>query len=124
MRARIVIALLLLSFGTCAFAADKKVKQPPSSTGILISSGFNFGILGDGISTTFTINAWRIPQGTPLPFLPLVGVLTGSGSCGPYYDPILFTATVSGREVTITLASPPAAGSTYNCSATLLFQPE
>lgn len=76
MRARIVIALLL-SFGTCAFAADKKVKPPPSSTGILISSNLYFSILGDGISTTFTLNPWRISQisGTPLPSLPLVGSL-------------------------------------------------
>lgn len=128
MRTRIVVTLLL-ALGTCAFAAAKKtVVQPPSSPGILIASNFGFTILGDGISTTFTINPWRIPQntgeGTPaLPLLPLAGVENGGGSCG-VIGQILFTATVLGRQVIVTLAAPMAGGDQENCHATLLFHPE
>jgi hypothetical protein len=130
MRTRILVAMLLVSFGTCAFAANKNVKPSPSSTGRLITSAFNFSILGDGISTTFTINPYRIPQNTgqgvaALPFLPLVGVFSGGlNQCSSFGTEIFFTGTVSGREVAITLATPPDAGSTFNCSTTLLFHPE
>jgi len=118
----------VLSFGICAFAANKKVKQSPSSTGILIASTFDFTILGDGISTTFNITPWRIPQNTgtgapPLPLLPLVGVENEGGSCD-VIGQIVFTATVSGRQVIVTLSSPMAAGDQENCHTTLLFHPE
>ena len=127
MKARLVIALLLLSFGTGAFAAEKKLKQSPSSNGILISSTFEFSIQGDGISTTFSINPWKIPQSTgvsPLPFLPLAGVSSGGGGCTFFGTSIPFTASVSGRRLQITLQSPPDTNTTYGCIATLLFQPE
>lgn len=62
MRARVVIVLLVVSFSTCAFAANKNVKQPPWSTGILIASTFDFTLVGDGISTTFNITPRKIPQ--------------------------------------------------------------
>src|SRR5215472_2004956 len=48
----------------------------------------------------------------------------GVNQCGFLGTEVSFTATVSGREMTFTLASPPPAGTTYNCSAALLFQPE
>lgn len=126
MRTRILVAMLLVSFSACAFAANKNVKPSPSSTGILITSGFGFSVLGDGISTTFTINPYRIPQnGGAVPLLPLVGVFSGGvNQCAFFATEIPFTATTSGREITITLASPVPADSVFGCSATLLFKPE
>jgi len=64
MRTRILVTLLLFSLGTCAFAANKgSAKTSTPSRGILIPVGFSFPILGDGISTSFAITPWRIPQG-------------------------------------------------------------
>lgn len=70
MRERIALAVLVF-FATCAFAAPKNVKQLPSSTGIVITSSFGFYIQGDGISTTFNLTPWSIPQGGGSPNIPL-----------------------------------------------------
>jgi hypothetical protein len=130
MRKRILVALLLFSLGSCAFAADKaRPKTLTPSKGILIPEGFQFPILGDGISTNFAITPWRIPQGgggaLTVPLLPLVGVLSSAPEdCQAFPVEISFTATVSGRQVLITLSSPPSAGEMLTCSVTLLFAPE
>ena len=130
MRIRILVALLLLSLGTCTFAADKgSAKTSTPSRGILIPWGISFPILGDGVSTTFSITPWRVPQagGGPstLPLLPLVGVLSSATmSCSAFPVDIPFTATVSGKQLLITLSSPASAGETFTCNATLLFEPQ
>ena len=129
MRTRTLVALLLFSLGTCAFAANKgSAKTSTPSRGVLIPVGFQFPILGDGISTNFAITPWRIPQGgslSALPLLPLVGVLSSAlEQCEAFPVQISFTATVSGRQLLITLSSPASAGELLTCSATLLFEPE
>jgi len=60
-----------------------------------------------------------------LPLLPLVGVLSSAlEQCEAFPVQISFTATVSGRQLLITLSSPASAGELLTCSATLLFEPE
>jgi hypothetical protein len=120
MRKRLVLAVVLF-VAVCGFAAQKSVKDTTPSTGISIVSGFSFTIVGDGISTTFTIAPWRIPQvNTPLPQLPLLGMF-GTGDCG---NGLNFTGTASGDRLIVNFQSPPPGGNTIQgCSALLLFQP-
>src|SRR5690242_1045933 len=109
MRGMIAIALLL-TLCACAFAADKaiakRVKPQPSSTGILFEAFFDFDIVGDGISTTFTIDPRRIPPrynggASTFPHLPLVGVFNGNGFvCGQFE----YVGTLSNGLLTLTFA--------------------
>jgi hypothetical protein len=125
MRRTIAIAMLL-SFCTCAFAAQRSIKQPPPATGILISVFFGFSIVGDGINTTFDVTPSRIPPNyssgfASVPQLPLVGVLGGGGSCT---NGITFTGTVSGRQLIVNFPAPPPGDKSQSCTVTLLFQPQ
>jgi hypothetical protein len=123
MRKRLVLAVMLF-VSIYGFAAQKSVKETTPSTGILILSPFSFNIAGDGISTTFIIAPWRIPQGgnggnPALPQLPLLGMF-GTGNC----DSLVFTGTVFGDRLTVTFQSPPPANTLIStCTALLLFQP-
>ena len=115
--------LVLLSL--CSLGASKPVKQPSSSTGIRIVSGFVFQIQGDGVSTSLSITPQNIPQievgsGTT-PHLPLVGIIEGSGTCS---DGSTFTGQAAGRQLVVTFPSPPASGAAFTCSAALLYQPQ
>lgn len=104
-------AVAFLCFGL--FARAKSVGKPEAS-GIMIVSAFGFRILGDGVSTTFTITPTRVPQigsgitTSEVPRLPLVGIIEGSETC-PFGH---FTGTGSGRCLTITFDKP----SSYGCS--------
>jgi len=126
---RIAIAVLMFS-SICAFAAPKNVKSVPS-TGILIGSNFGFTMQGDGVSTTFTVNPWAIPQilayGATLPKLPIVGA-SGVGTCqlnGQQGNTYTLAPTPSARRVIVTFNAPPPQGALQFCNgATLLFQPQ
>ena len=130
MRVRIMLALLLLCLGSCAFAATNgSIKQSDSSSGILILSPFSFSILGNGTSVTFAITPSKIPQSNAaIPLLPLVGITSVNGptECVSFDSLISFTATVGrdSKSLIVTLASPPAANTLYFCSTALLFRPE
>ena len=124
MKTKIALAVLL-SFITCAFAAQKSVKKPSPSTGILVASIFGFYLQGDGISTTLTITPARIPQVfanglATLPKLQLVGVSDIAPIC---QNGVTFTATVSGNQLVMNFPTPPPVGITA-CTVSLLFQPE
>jgi hypothetical protein len=94
----------------------------------LITSFFAFNIQGDGISTTFNITPWTIPQGTSgpnLPHLPLVGIVNSTALC--YVSPfgtLTFTGTASGRQLIVTFPTPPPADTQVDCGATVLFHPQ
>jgi hypothetical protein len=129
MRRMIIIVTLLLAVCTGAFAASKaaakSVKPQPSSTGILFAQFFEFGIVGDGVSTTFTINPRRIPPqytsgGASYPNLPLVSVDSNGGNCGD--SP--FTATLSNGLLTLSFTTAPPANGVEECGIFLFFQPE
>ncbi len=123
MRKRLVLAVML-SVALYGFAAQKSAKEMSPSTGILILSPFSFNIAGDGISTTFTIAPWRIPQGgnggnPALPQLPLLGMF-GTGNCSS----LVFSATAVGDRLIVNFQSPPPANTLIStCTALLLFQP-
>jgi hypothetical protein len=130
MRTGIALVVLLFVAATFTFAAPKNSpKQPPSSTGILISSAYYFGIQGDGISTTLTFTPSRIPPVyvdgvSNLPNLPLVGVaLQGNGSEGNCTSGDTFTATVSGNQLITTFQTAPGVAF-QTCNIVLLFHPE
>lgn len=121
----IVLATLLLSISTCALATSRNVKEPASSSGILVVSAFGFEMQGDGITTTLRIVPWDIPQidfGPPLPHLPIVGVYS-TGTCS---QGSTFTASPiqSGRKLLITFSAAPPQGLVQTCSVLLLFQPQ
>lgn len=118
MKKRLVLAVMLF-VSIYGFAAQKSVKATTASTGISIINGFSFNIVGDGISTTFTITPWRIPQvNTPLPRLPLLGMF-GTGDCGNGPN---FTGTASGDRLIVNFQSPPPANTIQSCETILLFQ--
>ena len=124
MRTKFVLALLLLCLSASAFAAPKNAKETPTS-GILISAPLLFNIVGDGISASITITPWKVQGGqsggNTLPILPLAGVLNGNGSC---FNGPTFTATTSGKLLTVTFPTPPESGQPVTCSVNLLFQPQ
>lgn len=126
MRKAVGIAVVL-SLCICGFAASKASKQPASSTGILIFSTFTFFIQGDGISTQLAITPRNIPQSSvysnpPIPHLPLVGIVNGSGECNN--SAVSFTASVVGQQLILNLSTAPPSGTIWSCTSSLLFHPQ
>ena len=116
---------IVLSLCLCGFSAPKVSKQSAPSTGILVVSNYAFQIQGDGISTTFNITPHNIPQvvayGPGVPHLPLVGMISGSGTC---INNITFTGSVSGQQLAMSFSTPPPVDVVQFCNAVLLFQPQ
>ena len=110
-----------LSVCLCGFSAPKASKQSVTSTGILIVSNFAFAIQGDGISTTFNITPHYTSQSPAIPRLPLVGMVSGSGSCTNGFT---FIGSVAGKQLVVDVSPPPPADAVQSCYALLLFQPQ
>ena len=124
LRIKVLALLLLFAYSALAFAAPKASKKSTSSGGILLAASYYFAVWGDGISTSFTLTPWKVPQppGSAIPRLPLVGSVPNSAYC--YGSGATFTVTASGERMIITFAAPPPADTELPCSLTLLFQPE
>lgn len=126
---KLIALAMLIALSTTTFAATKavarNVKPQPSSTGIMFANFFYFNIVGDGISTSFTIDPRKIPPqytagGSTYPHLPLLGVLNNGYTCGSF----AYVATLSDGLLTLTFATAPPANNVQQCGVWLVFQPE